>query len=226
MEHLLSRTVDDLGLYAQALTHRSLLRGDPESYLYSNERLEFLGDALIDFVVAEVLYRRFDDRNEGYLTRLRAKIVSGKALARYARRLDLGPHLFLSENAERTQGRENPSILADAFEALVGALYMDQGMMAARRFVEDEVLAAIDFEQVATQEENYKSLLLEQMQAEGRAQPTYRVIAEDGPGHDKTFTVEALVDDTPYGRGTAGSKKTAEQYAAREALEHFRQHDA
>jgi ribonuclease-3 len=218
VSRVLKIPVQDLTLYRRALTHRSLLRSRSQDVQESNERLEFLGDALLDLIVGEMLYHRFDDRNEGFLTRLRAKLVSGKVLANYARRIDLGDYLLMSSNAEKGEGRDNTSILADAFEALVGALYLDQGYDAARRFVRDEVLDGVDLQQVARHEENYKSLLLERMQAEGRPQPTYRVVQEDGPSHDKTFTVDALVDDVAYGRGSAGSKKQAEQYAAREAL--------
>lgn len=211
--------VGDLALYTQALTHRSHFRGEGDRHLATNERLEFLGDALLGFIVAETLFERFPDKNEGYLTRLRAKLVSGKALARYARRIDLGDHILMSENAVRSEGRDNPSILADAYEALVGALYLDQGLPAAQRFIRASALAPVDLDALAAQNENYKSLLLEHMQAEGRPQPTYRVVREEGPSHDKTFTVEALLDGTPYGEGTAGSKKNAEQKAARAALE-------
>jgi len=215
---LLNTSVGDLAVYRRALTHRSLLRMPGVEGQASNERLEFLGDALLDLIIAELLYHRFAERDEGFLTRLRAKLVSGKALATYARRIDLGVYVRMSENAARGEGRDNPSILADAFEALVGALYLDQGYEAARRFVRDEVLAGLDLREIAAHEENFKSRLLEAMQAEGRPQPTYRVVEEEGPSHDKTFTVEALVDDTPYGRGRASSKKQAEQEAAREAL--------
>ncbi|PEN14295.1 ribonuclease III [Longibacter salinarum] len=215
---LLQTPIQDLTLYRRALTHRSMLRSRNREANESNERLEFLGDALLDLIVGELLYHRFADRNEGFLTRLRAKLVSGKVLAEYARRIDLGDYLLMSKNAAKGEGRDNQSILADAFEAIVGALYLEQGYEAARTFVRDEVLDGIDLLEVAEQEENYKSLLLERMQADGRPQPTYRVIQEEGPSHDKTFTVEALVDDTAYGQGQAGSKKQAEQQAAREAL--------
>ena len=219
VKRLTGHPVTDLSLYRRALTHRSVLRGHPDSHLYSNERLEFLGDALLDLVVGEELYETFPSKNEGYLTRLRAKLVNKSALAHYARRIDLGQYLLMSDNAAKDEGRNNPSILADAYEAVVGALYLDSGSDAARSFIYATALDPVDLQDVAAQEENYKSRLLEAMQAEGRPQPTYRVVTETGPSHDKTFTVEACVDDTPYGRGTAGSKKTAEQRAAREALD-------
>lgn len=215
----MGQSVDDLSLYRRALTHRSLLRADAAPDLRSNERLEFLGDALLDLVVGELLYERFPERNEGTLTRLRARLVSEAPLARYARHLDLGRHLLMSDNAAADGGRDNPSILADAFEALAGAVYRDLGYEAAGRFVLDRALEPFDLEALATQDTNYKSQLLERMQADGRPQPTYRVVEAVGPSHDRTFTVEACVDDAPLGRGTAPSKQQAEQQAAREALE-------
>jgi ribonuclease-3 len=222
IETLVGQSVNDPTLYRRALTHRSLLRGAPDQHLRSNERLEFLGDALIDLVVSETLYERFPEKDEGYLTRLRAKLVSGPALAQYARRMGLGAHLLMSANAEQGQGRDNPNILADAFEALAGAVYLDQGPEAAAQFVHDRALDPFDLDDVAARDENYKSQLLERMQAEGRPQPTYRVVHEEGPSHDKTFTVEAMVGKTAYARGTAGSKQEAEQQAARRTLETMR----
>ena len=219
VEQLVDRPVDDLFLYRRALTHRSLLRVHPTHTFQSNERLEFLGDALLDLLIGEVLYDRFPDKAEGALTRLRARLVSERPLAAYARRMDLGAHLLMSDNAARGQGRNNPSILADAFEALVGAVYRDQGYEAARQFIRDHVLDPFDLVEMATQDENYKSQLLERMQARSRPQPTYHVVQEDGPSHDKTFTVEVRVGDTAYELGTAGSKQEAEQQAARRTLE-------
>jgi ribonuclease-3 len=166
-----------------------------------------------------VLYDRFPGKDEGALTRLRARLVSERPLATYARRIDLGAHLLMSRNAARGKGRDNPSILADAFEALVGAVYRDQGYDAARTFVREQVIAPFDLAEIAAQDENFKSQLLEHMQARGRPQPTYRVVEETGPSHDKTFTVEVRVGDTAYEQGTAGSKQEAEQQAARRTME-------
>lgn len=219
IESLVGRPVDNLSLYRQALTHRSLLRNHPERHLLSNERLEFLGDAFLDLAVSEELYDRYPQEDEGFLTRTRAKLVSERPLAEYARHLDLGRHLLLSDNAEQSNARTNPSLLADAFEALVGAVYLDLGHDAARTFVHDRALAPFDLAEVAARDTNYKSRLLERMQAQGRPQPTYHVVHEEGPSHDKTFTAEARVGDTAYERGTAGSKQQAEQEAARQTLE-------
>src|SRR5690606_6937626 len=122
IERLVGMPVGDMKLYEQALLHRSVLRGKSETYLLSNERLEFLGDAVLGFVTAEHLYHHFPDKDEGFLTRLRAKLVNGQALAQYAEHLELGPLLLLSENMIQAGGRKNPTILADAFEAIIGAL--------------------------------------------------------------------------------------------------------
>lgn len=214
--------VRDLALYEQALRHRSLLRGQRESHRFSNERLEFLGDAVLGFVVAEYLYERFPERDEGFLTRVRAQLVNGKALARNAEAIRLGDHILMSLNMAQTEGRKNQSILADAFEALIGALYLDLGLPAARRFIHSTLLIPINLDELVKRRDNYKSLLLEFAQARGWPQPTYRVTSEEGPSHAKAFTVEVLVNGVPYGTGTAKSKKRAEQRAARVALEKVR----
>ncbi|PSQ97399.1 MAG: ribonuclease III [Bacteroidetes bacterium SW_9_63_38] len=219
VEALTGQPIHQPDLYRRALTHRSLLRTDEDRSLRSNERLEFLGDALLDLIVSKALYERFPTKNEGELTRIRAKLVSGAALAQYARRMDLGKHILMSENAAHTEGRNNPNILADAFEALTAALYLDHDYDAAARFVHERALAPFDLDDIAARDENYKSQLLERMQADGRPQPTYRVVREKGPSHDKRFTVVAVIGDTPHEKGTAGSKQDAEQEAARRTLE-------
>lgn len=218
IEELVGQSVDNLSIYRRALTHRSLLRSVADPSRRSNERLEFLGDALIELIVSETLYDRFPSKNEGDLTRLRAKLVSGTALAQYARRMDLGAYVLMSENALQTEGRDNPNILADAFEALTGALYLDHDYQAAAQFVHSRALNPFDLEDIASQDDNYKSQLLERLQAVGRPQPTYQVVHEEGPSHDKTFTVQTFVGETPFARGTAGSKQEAEQEAARRTL--------
>ncbi|HET6567915.1 MAG TPA: ribonuclease III [Rhodothermales bacterium] len=225
VERIVGVAIGDPQLYRLALMHRSMLRGQPDSHLFSNERLEFLGDAVLGFVVAEDLYDRFPDQNEGFLTRLRSKLVNGAALADAALRIGLDRLVLISENMEQTGGRTNQTILADAFEAVVGALYLDQGMGAARRFIHGSMLNAVDLGDLATRRDNYKSILLEYAQSIGQPQPRYRVVAEEGPSHEKTFTVEVLIAGKPYGRGTAPSKKMAEQQAAREALDYL-QHAA
>ena len=222
VERLVGMPIRDLALYEQALRHRSLLRGEARSHLYSNERLEFLGDSVLGFVVAEHLYRHFPEETEGFLTQLRAKLVNGLALADFALSINLGAFILMSQNMVQTEGRQNPTILADAFEAVIGALYLDRGMGAARRFIHRTMLDDADLHDLAAQRDNFKSLLLEYVQAEAWPQPQYRVVIEEGPSHDRTFTVEVLVNGMAYGQGEAGSKKSAEQKAAREALERLR----
>jgi len=218
VETLIGGPIRDLSLYERALTHRSVLRAHPESHLVSNERLEFLGDAALGFITAEHLHQRFPHKDEGFLTKLRSKLVNGKALAAYARAIEIGTLIIMSENMDEAGGRQSPSILADAFEAIIGAVYLDLGLEEARRFVHRTMFEGVDLEELALEPDNYKSLLLEYAQARGWSQPRYRVTMEEGPSHDRTFTVEVLLDDRSYGNGTAPSKKRAEQIAARQAL--------
>jgi ribonuclease-3 len=222
VERLVGMPVRDLGLYDHALRHRSMFRGIVITGTESNERLEFLGDAVLGAAVAERLYTAFPDRDEGFLTRMRANLVNGQALAEYARAIGLGPLILMSENMATSDGRDNQTILADAFEAVVGAIYLDLGFAAARRFVFGLIDRLVDLHALAEQRSNYKSLLLEYVQARGWPQPTYAVVAEEGPSHDRRFTIDVVVDGVSRGRGTARSKKQAEQAAAREALDVLR----
>lgn len=218
--------IGDMAVYEQALMHRSMLRGEPNSHLLSNERLEFLGDAVLGFVTAEHLYHHFPDRDEGFLTRVRAKIVNGQALADYATALGVGPLILMSDNMAQSGGRTNATILADAFEAVIGAVYLDLGEESARVFIEEKILKETDLEDLAHQRDNYKSLLLEYVQAIGWSQPQYRVAHEDGPSHEKMFTVDVILNDHSYGRGRARSKKKAEQEAAGNALDRLRHEES
>lgn len=202
-----------------ALRHRSVLRRRADTRIVSNERLEFLGDAVLGFVVADYLYRRFRGENEGFLTRLRAKLVNGQALATAARSLGLGEYVQMSDNMVQKGGRDNASILADAMEAVMGALYLDLGMDPARDFIHRVMLDDVNLSRLAKKKDNYKSLLLEYVQSIGDEQPRYELVSEDGPGHSRNFTVDVYVGDRNLGRGSAGNKKSAEQRAAREALE-------
>lgn len=222
IEELVGQNIQNLALYEQALKHRSLLRNQPGSHLASNERLEFLGDAVLGFIVAEYLYAECPDKDEGFLTRLRAKLVNGQALAGYAEGINLGRFILMSENMAQSDGRQNQTLLADAFEAIIGALYLDQGLEAARTFIQRAILDEIDLDELSQQHDNYKSLLLEYAQAQQWPQPQYVVTHEEGPSHNRIFTVQVLVQDRPCGTGTANSKKKAEQRAAAEALRRLR----
>ena len=226
VEALVGHPVGDLALYERALRHRSVLRGIAGGHLQSNERLEFLGDAVLGLAVAEALHRQFPDRDEGFLTRTRAKLVNGPTLARFAEGIGLPELVLLSANMDTDVGRRNPTILADAFEAILGALYLDLGFDAARTFVLRVLAEQVDVAEVAEQRSNYKSLLLEFVQARGWGQPQYVVVQEEGPSHDRTFTIEVQVEGAGHGQGVAASKKKAEQQAAREALHALRAADA
>lgn len=219
LARLLGVEPGDLSLYRQALRHRSAVRGQQDSHRVSNERLEFLGDAVLGLVVSAHLYDAFQDVDEGFLSRLRAKLVSGDALAGYAHTLGLGPHLAMSVEMRQQGGEQHATLLADAFEALIGALYLDQNLDAARDFVHRTLLDGRDLARLAARTDNYKSALLERVQASGWPQPTYQVVAEEGASHARTFTVEVIVNGEPLGAGQASSKKRAEQEAAREALD-------
>jgi len=221
LEEVIGYTFRDPELLKQALTHRSHTGQHDGARASSNERLEFLGDAVLDLCVSHHLFLRFPDKKEGELTKLKSIIVSGPSLVQLAGEIGLGGHLRLSESEDRTGGRQRPSILEDAFEALLGALYLDGGMPAAEAFIHRHVLEGMDLSQASRDNRNYKSLLLELSQSRGRGNPAYRVVDEVGPDHSKFFVVEVLVDDEVMGRGTGASKKKAEQAAARVGLERF-----
>ncbi len=222
VEALVGMPVGALDLYEHALRHRSLYRGLATDGTESNERLEFLGDAVLGAVVAEALFTTFADRDEGLLTRTRASLVNGKALAGYATALGMGPLLLLSDNMDSAEGRANATILADAFEAVLGAVYIDLGFDAARTFVLRVLDAHASVQDAAQDRSNHKSRLLELVQGRGLAQPVYSVVSEDGPSHDRRFSVAAVVDGVECGQGTARSKKEAEQEAARQAIDTLR----
>ncbi|MBD3237292.1 MAG: ribonuclease III [Candidatus Eisenbacteria bacterium] len=206
-------------LLRRALTHRSFLGGEQAAGPDSNERLEFLGDAVLELAVIEYLYHRFPDDREGELTQKKSLLVSRTVLADRAERCELGDFVLLSAAERDAGGGERRSILADAFEAVLGAIYCDQGFEVARRFVERWLLQDADRVLEDTEKRNFKSLLQEQIQAEFRAHPRYRVVSERGPDHDKRFTVEVVVGGRMLGAGVGSNKKEAEQQAARAALD-------
>jgi len=206
-------------LLRQALTHRSFMGGESEHLPDSNERLEFLGDAVLELVVIEYLYRRFPDDREGELTQKKSLLVSKSVLADRAERLGLGQFVLMSPAERDSGGAERRSILADAFEAVLGAIYLDQGVAAATAFVERTLLVQTEHILHDTEKQNFKSMLQERVQASQRIHPRYRVRREEGPDHQKSFTVEVIVRGRVLGVGYGSNKKEAEQHAAREALE-------
>ena len=203
----------------QALIHSSYSNENPDFALSSNERLEFLGDAVLGFVVAEKLYEDYPDYPEGKMTKLRAALVRRETLARIARGICLGNHLSLGKGEEMSGGRNKPANLAAALEAVIAAVYFDQGMAGVRDFI----LRMIEPELSLVEETNiiadYKSELQELIQSRRQQAPTYHVVNAIGPDHGKIFTVEVRLNGSVLGRGTGKSKKAAETAAARSALE-------
>ena len=204
----------DHALLAEALTHSSAVeRGEK-----NNERLEFLGDAVLELVVSEWLFGQRDSDNEGLLTQRRSRLVRAPALAQLARQIDLGSWIVLSTGEERCGGRDKRSVLANAVEALLGAIYLDRGLAAARDWVLPH-LAALDTAMDQVVIADAKNRLQELLQGRGEGLPTYRVTGEDGPAHAKTFTVECWIGEELFGLGSGSSKRRAERVAADAALE-------
>ena len=218
-EAALRLTFANKALLQRALTHRSYLNENPDYPLEDNERLEFLGDAILDFITGEYLYHRFPEIAEGRLTNLRSALVRTERLAEYAVYLNIGEYLFLGRGEEESGGRTRPAILCDAFEALVGSLYLDQGMEITREFVSKMIEPALKEILASDSEKDAKSQLQEVAQSHCQLTPTYRTIKEQGPDHAKEFTVEAVIGEKTYGTGKGNSKQNAAQVAAKEALE-------
>ncbi|RCK75816.1 MAG: Ribonuclease III [Ignavibacteriae bacterium] len=205
--------------FYQAFTHRSYLQYIDKIDVLSNERLEFLGDSILNLIVADYLYSHYSNADEGELTKMRSRLVNRSALATYARNINLWDFLLLSSSASQTSGQGSDTILADAFEAVLGAMYLDSGFEQIREFIEKCITTAIKSNSINIEDTNYKSLLLEYAQSKGFGPPKYTTIKVEGPDHDRIFTVEVLVNNEPCGIGTGRNKKSAEQQAAAMALE-------
>lgn len=210
----------DLDLLREATTHKSYANeaGKPE---LQNERFEFLGDAVLELVISHGLMLAHPSMREGDLSRLRASIVNMRSLAEVARRLDIGPVLRLGRGEDRTHGREKPSVLADAYEAVIGAIYLGSGLEAARTFIHAEFGARIEAAQTSVAHRDFKTRLQERAQQALSVSPTYEIVRSEGPDHAKVFFVEASVDGTVVGQGSGTSKKQAERAAAKQALENW-----
>lgn len=219
LQETLGVTFRDPSRLEQALVHSSYINENPDLVSGHNERLEFLGDAVLDFIVAEKLYQDFPDVSEGEMTRLRAALVRRDTLARLARAVKLGDFLYLGKGEEASGGRSKTQNLAGALEAVIAAVYIDRGGTAARdlvlRLLNKEWTKALNQGLAA----DYKSKLQELVQSKFQQIPGYRLVAEDGPDHDKRFTVEVTVNNKVLGSGWGKSKKLAETEAARAALE-------
>ena len=207
-----------------ALTHPSFLNENPSIEIASYQRLEFLGDAVLGFLVAQELYLRHLQMPEGELTRLRSHLVQTGSLAGLAASFELGDHLRMGRGEEDNGGRHRESNLAAAFEALVGALFLDRGIDIARAFVLAQMSGLMDQTEVAGAPLDPKSHLQEMVQAQGGEHPQYRVTAAEGPDHDRTFLVEVLVEGRVLGSGAGKRKLSAEQEAAQRAIEALTSH--
>lgn len=213
----LEKLFENKELLTLAFTHRSYLN-ENLGFKVSNERLEFLGDAVLEFVVSHALYSIFQDKEEGYLTALRAKIVNTENLAVLARRLKIGDRVLLSKGEKASGGNNNSSILADTVEAIIGALYLDQGLNVVTDFISETLLSDLE-NKIETPLKDPKSRLQEAVQARKINDLKYIVASETGPDHAKKFVVEARVNGDVWGSGTGNSKSEAEQKAAENALE-------
>jgi ribonuclease-3 len=219
LQEAMGITFSDAGLLQRALTHASYVNENPDCTWGDNERLEYLGDAVIDFLAAEYLYHEFPSWDEGTLTGVRTDLVRAEALARFAQRIRLGEHLLLGRGEEQSGGRDRVAMLCDAFEALIGALYLDQGLEVTAGFVLPFLGASLGDLVEGMPARDAKTRLQEWTQAEYHEPPSYTTVQEHGPDHAKQFTVQVHVRGEVQGEGVGRSKQAAEQAAARAALE-------
>jgi ribonuclease-3 len=223
LERRLGYRFKDRGLLEHALTHRSRVHEDASGGVFDNESMEFLGDSVLGFVIAAMLFREFPQHNEGQKSKLKASLVSSTALARLAERLNIGEFLILGRGEEKTGGRLKHAIIADCYEALIAAIYLDGGIEPAERFIERQFAELIREARrtgaAASFTEDWKSALQEFLQSAGRGLPVYRLAGEVGPDHRKSFVVEILVEGVAVAKAEGRSKKEAAQTAAKAALE-------
>lgn len=216
-------SIDNPKLLEEALTHRSYLNEVKEK-VPSNERLEFLGDSILSFVVSDYLFNKYPDFNEGKLTNLRSLLVNTKMLATLAKKCDLGSRLRLSKGEEESGGRNNQSLLADTFEAFLGALFIDKGIEAAKLFIVATVIPEADEFLQKNMLKDPKSRFQEYVQSKKQGSPHYKVTQEEGPAHARKFTVGVYVNEELLGEGSGKSKQEAEEEAASIALTKLANH--
>ena len=220
LQRAINYRFNDRGLLEHAMTHASRANEDVSGGVADNESLEFLGDAILGFVVADLLFREFPEFNEGQKSKIKASLVSTPTLARQAERLALGDHLLLGRGEEKTGGRRKQALLADGYEALIAAIYLDGGMEQARGFIGRELAPLIvEVRRLGSVGQDHKSALQEYLQSHNRPLPEYRLAWTIGPDHRKLFRVEVFVLGGPIAEAIGPSKKEAEKEAARLALE-------
>jgi ribonuclease-3 len=223
LERRIGYRFKDRGLLEHALTHRSRVHEDASGGVFDNESMEFLGDSVLGFAIADMLFRQFPQHNEGQKSKLKASIVSAASLARLGEKISLGDFLILGRGEEKTGGRRKHALIADCYEALIAAIYLDGGIEPARAFIErqfaDLIQEARRTGAHADFTEDYKSALQEWLQSHDRGLPAYRLAGEVGPAHRRLFDVEVVVNGVPVARAEGKSKKEAAQAAAKLALD-------
>lgn len=217
LEKIIGTTICNRNIYVEALIHRSFLE-ENEQFSFSNERLEFLGDSVLNLIIGEYLFNKFPNEEEGFLTKVRAKMVNRNALSIVAENLNLAEFLILGSNLPKSITHNSKSMLSDALEALIGAIYLDKGIETCKQFIQKKILEPALKNGEHLVDENYKSQLLEYAQANKLAIPVYQIVSEEGPHHDKTFIAEVIIGERVLGEGKGKSKKEAEQNAAQVAL--------
>ncbi|PRX27460.1 RNAse III [Orenia metallireducens] len=209
---------NDLELLQRAVTHKSYANENRHLGLKDNERLEFLGDSIQDLVVSEYMFIEYPNHPEGELAKIRSVVVSAPVLAEKAKEINLGKYLLLGKGEEMTGGRDRDSILADAFEALVGSIYLDQGLEIIKGFILELLIPDIKLVERGEHIQDYKTLLQELVQKNSNLRPEYEVVKEEGPDHNKRFTIQVNLEERVLGVGAGSSKKEAEQKAAEDAI--------
>ena len=218
LAQLMEVTFRDINLLHQALVHTSYANENKSEIVDHNQRLEFLGDAVLDLVIGEYLFHKFPQLPEGELTKARARVVCEAALAHCATKIGLGKYLLLGKGEDGTGGRQRPSILADAFEAVIGAVYLDSGYYSAAQFIRNSLSNELLLVRQGDYINDYKTLLQEIVQRNSEHRVTYEVLEETGPDHDKSFYVAAIINNMQMGTGRGKSKKEAEQSAAHQVI--------
>ena len=221
IESLIGMRIRNISYYQRALVHKSVLklikgRTDvPEYMKQSYERLEFLGDSVLSLVVATYLFDKYPTEDEGFLTKLRTRLVRGKTLASISRKLNVGEHILMTNQVLNINGRENDSILENVYESIIGAIYLDLGFNYAEKFIKNNFEVIED--EVMTKDDNYKDILLRFTQANYTELPKYEKISEEGPPHNRKFIIKVIVNSETLGKGSGKTKKQAEQNAALQA---------
>ncbi|MBI5021614.1 MAG: ribonuclease III [Ignavibacteriales bacterium] len=221
LEKILGYSIRNKDYFTEALSHRSYLQVNGKEDLPTNERLEFLGDSVLNLVVGEYLFNKHPEAEEGDLTKIRSRLVNRNALSILAREIDLPKFLLLSPSALQVSVRGMETILSDAFEAIIAAIYLDGGFHNAEKFIHRCLTTSFEKKLIKLEDENFKSQLLEQAQSVALGNPRYVTVTESGPDHDRLFTVEVFIGKNSYGVGSGKNKKAAEQDAAANALKNL-----